>query len=230
MAAVIGAELAHIPLFAGLSRAEEARLAAMLRPLAVPKHTNLMALEQPGDTVYAVVQGTLRVQVEQEDGALVILAFLGAGDTVGEMGVLEATSRSATVVAVEPCRLLWLDRVSFDAALSTMPGLSRNLLLVLSRRLRLSNERIQVLARLHVSGRVAHQLVALAEAYGEPLPNDAVRLPLRITQAELADIVGASRERVNQVLRSMAGRGLLETSPDHRWVIPNLVALRRQMV
>jgi CRP/FNR family cyclic AMP-dependent transcriptional regulator len=221
----VAAQMGQIPLFQGLSAADTARLAGLLRPLAVRSQTNLMALEQPGDTVYAIVRGTVRVQAEQEDGSLVILAFLGAGDTVGEMSLLDAKGRSATVVAVEPCTLLWLDRLAFQACLETMPRLSLNLLRVLSRRLRMANERIQTLATLDVPGRVARQLTAFADSYGEPQPGGGVRVPLRITQGDLADIVGASRERVNQVMVELRRRGLVATTAERHLILSDPAAL-----
>ena len=199
-----------------------------MRRLAVPPHTNLMALDQPGETVYFLVDGTVRVQVEHEDGALVVLAFLGAGDTVGEMSLLESASRSATVVTLERCDLLWLDRATFHDCLETMPGLAINCLRALSRRLRIADERIEALATRDVAGRVADQLISFAEHYGEPAPGGGVRVPLRITQADLADIVGASRERVNQVMMDLKRRGLVDVSADHRITVLDKAALARR--
>lgn len=212
-------EMARIPLFKDLPASDTLRLQELLRALAVPAQTNLMALEQPGETVYALVSGTLRVQVEQESGSLVILAFLGPGDTVGEMSLLESAGRSATVVTMEQCHLLWLDRTAFQSCLETMPHLSLNLLRVLSRRLRMANERIQTLATLDVPGRVARQLTAFATSYGVPAPEGGTLVPLHITQQDLADIVGASRERVNQVIVEMKRRGLVSVDNGHHFTI-----------
>jgi CRP/FNR family cyclic AMP-dependent transcriptional regulator len=226
-------EMDRIPLFDGLGPTQAARMKELLRSLSVKAHTTLMATDQPGETIFAVVSGTLRVEVDQLDGKTVILAFLGAGDTVGEMSLLEdtgrlangrsgaITGRSATVVTVEPCRLLWLDRVAFQSCLETMPQLSINLLRVLSRRLRLANERIQVLARKDVAGKLAWQLVAFANSYGEKQPDGSVRIPLRFTQDELADIVGASRERVNQVIKKLEEKRLVVRDSGHCYVLPD---------
>jgi CRP/FNR family cyclic AMP-dependent transcriptional regulator len=226
------AKMARIPLFDGLAAPDAQRLAESVRSLAVPAQTNLMALAQPGETMYAIVQGTVRVQVEQLNGDLVILAFLGPGNTVGEMSLLEesgrSATRSATVVTMEACQLLWLDRVTFKACLGTMPQLSANLLRVLAWRLRIANESIQALATLDVPGRVARQLAAFAEVYGEPNPAGGVRVPLRITQQDLADSVGASRERVSQVVTDMKKAGLLSVDRGHRFTITDPAALVRR--
>lgn len=220
--------IAQVALFQGLTAAEQQRLAEIARPLAVPSHTNVMALEQPAETVYAIVQGTVRVQVEQDDGSLVILAFLGAGDVVGEMSLIESLVRSATVVALEPCQLLWMDRAALQSCVETMPHLALNLLRVLSRRLRLANERIQILATLDVSGRVARQIDALAGDYGEPVSGGGVRVRIRLTQADLADTVGASRERVNQVMVDLKRHRVISVDAAHHITVLDRAALARR--
>jgi CRP/FNR family cyclic AMP-dependent transcriptional regulator len=187
-----------------------------------------MALDQPGETMYAIIRGTVRVEIQQKSGDLVILAFLGPGDTVGEMSVLEDRGRRvATVVTMEPCRLLWLDRISFQACLETMPRLSINLLRVLSRRLQMANELIQMLATMGVPGRVARQLAALAQSYGEAVPG-GTRIPLYITQQDLADVVGASRERVNQVVVELKQGGYITMDGGRYFVVKDPEALLRR--
>lgn len=225
------ADMARIPLFRDLPASNMRRLTQMLRPLVVPAGTNLMLLEQPGETVYGIVSGTVRVQAEQADGALVILAFLSGGDLVGEMSLLGRTSeptsvsRSATVVAMETCSLLWMDRVSFQSCLDSMPRLSKNLLSILAQRLRRANERIQILATLNVAGRLARQLVAFGEAYGQPVTGGGVHIPLRLTQSDLKDIVGASRERVNQVMGEMKRNGLVSVDRGYHITLHDPVTL-----
>lgn len=228
--AASGADEETPAIFRGLSAAEMATIAPELHEMQVPARTNLMALEQPGNTVYVIVEGTVRVQAEQEDGSLVILGFLGPGDTVGEMSIIERSGRSATVVALEPCRVLWLHRSAFTSALQACPRLAVNLLEVLSRRLRMADERIQALATLDVGGRVARQLIAMAELYGEPTPDGDVRIPLRMTQADLADAVGASRERVNRVVVDLRRRGLVSVAAGHRLVIHDADAIARRLL
>ena len=187
-----------------------------------------MSKDQPGEIVYAIIRGTVRVEIEQRSGDLVVLAFLGPGDTVGEMSVLEDSGRRvASVVTMEPCRLVWIDRVTFKACLQTMPRLSFNLLGVLSRRLQLANDLIQRLATMDVAGLVARQLSALAESYGEPVA-DGVRIPLYITQSDLGDLVGASRERVNQVVGEMKKAELIRMDRRRYYVVKDPQALRKR--
>jgi CRP/FNR family cyclic AMP-dependent transcriptional regulator len=220
--------LPAVALFEGLTSAEREELAALARPAHVRAGASLMIAGQPGEVVYLVLKGTLRAQVEQEDGTLVLLAFLGPGDTVGEMSLFDNDVRSASVVALEDCSVIWMDRAAFRRCLDKMPRLGVNLLFVMCRRLRLADERIQSLSTLDVAGRVSRQLAALAISYGEPAADGSARIVLRLTQGDIADLVGASRERVNQVMGGMRRRGLISVDSRHRIAVhdPNALARR----
>jgi CRP/FNR family cyclic AMP-dependent transcriptional regulator len=204
-------------LFRDLPPSQLVRLRSLLRCTAFPAGATIMTAEQPGEVAYIVLAGTLRVHVDQASGATVILAILGPGEIVGEMSLLDSAGRSATVMTMEEADLLWLDRVALQECVRTMPELAVNLIRVLSRRLRLANEQIQALATLDVNGRVARQLLAFADAYGEPAGSGGVRIPLRLTQTDLADLVGASRVRVNQALVAFKERRHI--SVDHLYRI-----------
>lgn len=222
------AAMRRVELFQDLTEEQLARLAVGTHMLSVDAHTNLMALDQPAETMYAILTGTVRVQVEQEGGKLVILAFLRAGDVVGEMGVLEPVGRSATVLTIEPCELIWLDRATLESAILTMPKLAMNLVSVVTRRLRLANERIQILASLDAAGRVARQLDAFATSFGKPTTDGTIRLSIRLTQSDLADIVGASRERVNQVMVDFKRLGLIAMDGAHHIIVLDRAKLARR--
>jgi CRP/FNR family cyclic AMP-dependent transcriptional regulator len=132
------------------------------------------------------------------------------------MSLVDSAGRSANVVTTEPTRLLWMDRPTFQSCLRTMAPLANNLVRLLANRLRFANEQIQALCTLDVSGRVARQILALADRYGSQQAGGEVRIPIRLTQSDLAEIVGASRERVNQVIVELKQRGLISVDPDHR--------------
>lgn len=192
--------LAELALFRGLAREDLATLEGLLRRSTFPAGTLLMTQEQPGEVVYVVLSGTVKIYLAHEDGTEVILAFLGAGQTVGEMSLIDSAGRSANVVTVDESTLLWMDRTAFQTCLKTVPALGHNLITLLCGRLRLANEQIQALSSLDVAGRVARQLLAFAEQYGQAAEPGIVRIPLRLTQSDLASIVGTSRERVNHVM------------------------------
>lgn len=198
--------LTEIDLFHGLSGAELDLLSTHLRRRTIPAGSVVTSVEQPGEVVYFVMDGAVKIHVEQAEGADVILSILGPGEVVGEMSVVDSLGRSASVETLEETTLYWMDRSAFWDCLRSMPQLGFNLTSVLSRRLRLANERIQALATLDVYGRVARHILALAHEYGEQTPEGDVRIPIRLTQTDLASIVSASRVRVNQVMQSYKRR------------------------
>ncbi len=193
-------DLAEISLFQGLDIENLSRLSHQLHQHTYPANTNIITAEQPGEVVYIVRSGTVKIYMLHKDGTVVILAILGAGDVVGEMSLIDSAGRSANVLTLEESTLLWMDRDSFWGCLQEFPKINYNLVRILSRRVRLANEQIQALASLDVYGRLARQFLAFAEKYGEAASNGDILIPIHLTQSELADLVGASRRRVNQVM------------------------------
>ena len=217
--------LAKLPLFEGLHKDELTRLNEDLHRKIFPAGTNVITVAQPGEVVYVLLDGTVKIYVDQIDGTEVILAFLGPGDTFGEMGLVGTAGRSASVLTLEKCHCLSMDRASFHRFLKTMNSLSYNLVRLLSRRLRLSNEQVQALSTLDVRGRVARQLLAFAQRYGQTATDDTIRIPLRLTQTDVASLVGASRERVNQVIVSFKENGFISVDSGHHFTVHNVQAL-----
>jgi CRP/FNR family cyclic AMP-dependent transcriptional regulator len=219
-------ELASIPLLEGLSAEHLNEMGQLLHPRKFPAGRNIMTVDQPGETVYVLLKGSVKIYVDQVDGSEVILAFLGPGDTFGELSLVDSAGRSASVVALEECSCLAMDRSSFHRSLKTVPELSYNLVRLLSRRLRLANEQIQALSTLDVRGRVARQLLAFAQQYGETgAEQQGIRIPLRLTQTDVAALVGASRERVNQVIVDFKGDGFIAVDPSHYFTVLDQNAL-----
>jgi CRP/FNR family cyclic AMP-dependent transcriptional regulator len=217
--------LNEVGLFEGLSTEDLNRLNLLLHKRVFTTGLNIITVAQPGDLVYILLDGTVKIYVDQLDGSEVILAFLGPGDTFGEMSMVDTAGRSANVIALEECNCLIMDRNAFYQCLKSMKGLSYNLVRLLSRRLRLANEQIQALSTLDVRGRVARQLLAFAQQYGEADPSNNVRIPLRLTQTDVAALVGASRERVNQVIVDFKDSGFISVDPSHRFTVHDVQAL-----
>jgi CRP/FNR family cyclic AMP-dependent transcriptional regulator len=218
-------QLAGIPLFEGLDEADLLRLNQRLLRKSFRPGSFIITVEKTGELVYMLLEGTVKIFVDQIDGSEVILAFLGVGDTFGEMSLLDSAGRSANVLALEQCRCLAMNRMAFSECLRTMPHLSYNLVQLLTRRLRLANEQIKALSTLDVRGRVARQILAFAEQYGRDDAEDGVRIPLRLTQSDIAALVGASRERVNQVIVDFKESGLISVDPRHHITVHDRDAL-----
>jgi CRP-like cAMP-binding protein len=219
--------LGKIPLFEDLAEDDLEKVNALMHRKTFSSGLNIITVAQPGDMVYILLEGTVKIYVDQLDGSEVILAFLGPGDTFGEMSMVDSAGRSANVVALEDCICLLMDRGAFHQCLKSSRGLSYNLVRLMSRRLRLANEQIQALSTLDVRGRVARQLLAFAQQYGQGGETAAqgVTIPLRLTQTDVAALVGASRERVNQVIVDFKDSGFISVDPSHRFTVHDIEAL-----
>jgi len=226
--AVIDAEaLARIPLFGGLPRSDLSRLLEHFHQRSFPAGANVLIAEQPGEAVYVILSGSAKVHAIRPDGTEIVLAVLGAGEVLGEMSTADSLGRSASVVTLEETDLLWMDRRTFGASVDSSTILARNLAEVLSKRVRLANSRLISLASLDVPGRVASELLSLAREYGQVTP-EGVRIPMRLTQADLAALVGASRVSVNQALGQFRRREAISIARDGRMIVHDEEALVRR--
>ncbi len=223
-ASQIADDMVNITLFRGLSPEEMARLCRHLHRKMFRSGTVVLAMGQRNSAVYFVVRGTLRISAER-GGNQVILNVVGPGDVLGEVSVLDGLGHSADVTALEEVDLLWMDREVFDAHLRTVSGLAYNLAAILSRRVRLATSRVEMLATLDVPGRIAHQLLVLAREYGEPADDGSICIPLRLTQGDLAELVGATREWINQSLRDFKRLRLISIGTDYRITLHDPAAL-----
>lgn len=220
--------LGNVTLFRGLTSEQLSWLNDRLHLKTYPAKSNIVTVEQPGEIIYVILDGTVKIHTTQADGTDVILAILGAGDIVGEISLIDSAGRSANVVTLEESTLLWMDRATFQRCLETMPAVTHNLLRILGSRLRLANEQIQALATLDVYGRVARQILAFAEQYGQATPDDDLLIPIRLTQSDIADMVGASRERVNQVVVFYKQRQYISVDQNYRIIVHDREALAQR--
>ena len=216
-----------IPLFRGLTAAQQRHLHDLLGVSSFPMGAQIVTAEEPGEVAYVVLDGTVKVQVHHPDGTAVILAILRTGEIAGEMSLIDRSGRSATVVAMEHTTLAWLTKADFWNCLRSMPAMAFNLAAIHSRRLRLSNAHVVALATLDIEGRLADQLLALGEEYGEAGANDQCRIPFRLTQGDLAALVGASRVRVNQIMVNWKHHNVLAVDEQHVVTLINRQALTK---
>lgn len=200
--------LRNVPLFAGLSDQELEALAESLGRRTFPRGMIIYHEGSPGDTLYIIESGQVRIFLLSDSGQEISVNIYGPGDVFGEMSLLDGLPRSAGVVAMERTVALTLHREDFLHHLEASPHMARGILEVLSRRLRYTTEYAESLALLDVYGRVAAKLLELAERYG--VQKEGIQIGLRLTQAELASWVGATRESVNKVLGTLRDQRLIE--------------------
>lgn len=195
--------------FGAMSEDEIAELLRRARLLVVPPRHTLFHAGEPGDSLYVLLSGKVKVSLLSVDGKEVILSLLGDGDVFGEMSLLDGLPRSATVTSLEDCRLLAIGRQDFVQFLKRHADVTLNLLAALSKRLRCTNNLVENLSFYHLPSRLARLLMDLGQRHGKAGPA-GVEIGLRLSQEELGNLVGASRESVNKQLRAWAESGLLE--------------------
>ena len=190
---VDAAALARVPLFAGVPEGELRELAGQLRRRRYARGEVIFLQGDPGTNLCIVETGRVKLGFTSPEGKEVLLDLLGPGDAFGELALLDGEPRSADAVAAEPSELLLLQRDHFVSFLLGRPQLMLQLIAVLSRRLRRDAQLVQDAAFLDVPARLARTLLRLAapETVGGPLATP------RLTQSDLAALVGTTRETLN---------------------------------
>jgi CRP/FNR family cyclic AMP-dependent transcriptional regulator len=188
---------------AQLPDATIAAIAAAGVTRAYPRGTLLIREGDAGDELFIVLEGRVKVYSGNEDGREIVIDFHGPGEYVGEMS-LDGAPRSASVVTVEPTTCAVVDRTRFRDFVLAHPDFALNLVLKLIHRVRVATENVKSLALSDVYGRLARLLNALAEPRGE------VRVvPEKLTHAEIAARVGASRDMVGKLLKDLVAGGYI---------------------
>ena len=200
--------LATVPLFSGLDRSELEKFAEVTREKSYPKGSVILFEDDPGDSLFVVREGRVKVVLIGEDGREVILGVLGVGEYFGELSLIDDRPRSAHVIAMEDSNLLVLRREDFRKRVESSPSVAWGLLTELSRRLRRADDKIGGLVLLDVPGRIARLLLDLAEESG----TNAIEKTL--THQTIAQMIGASRETVSRAMKDFQDAGWIAV--EHR--------------
>lgn len=213
-----GSPVSSLPLFRRMNSGQLQTAQSVLHRKVVPAGQILMTENDPGDLVYVIVSGAVRISIRR-DMADVIVGLRGPGDLLGELSILDGATRSATAITQTPCTLLWASHDDFWDVLWEIKPFAMNLTCHLSQRVRTLTAQVEAMASLSVQGRLARQVMALAEEYGCPtsLPSahHAIEIPFHLTQADLASMIGATRVQVNQVFCQWKRRGFIEMRNGH---------------
>lgn len=211
-------------MFAVLDAAERRMLADRLMPRRVAKGQPVFLQGDPGDEMYVVLEGRIRICCESLSGREITLVVLKEGGFFGDMALLDGEPRSATAIAETAGQLLVLRRTDFQAFLKASPNAAVALLDFLSRRLRSANEKIQDLALLTVRQRLAALLVDLAFKEGEPA-SGGILLGQSVSHKALSGLLGTSRETVSRMCAELKDMGLVEQQ-GRRLLVCDLEGLR----
>lgn len=198
--------LKKVPLFGQLAPPDLERVVEISRERVYPRNSVILFEDDPGDALYLVAQGQVKVVLIGEDGREVILSVMGEGEFFGEMALIDDEPRSAHVIAMDDSTLLVIRREDFQGLLEQTPAIALGLLRELSRRLRRMDEKVGSLVLLDVNGRVAQLLLGLADEAGSE------RITRRLTHHTIAQMIGSSRETVSRTMRELVERGYIEVS------------------
>ncbi|HEX3899869.1 MAG TPA: Crp/Fnr family transcriptional regulator [Mycobacteriales bacterium] len=200
--------LGSVPLFAALDADSAATLEKMLTTRSVGKGHVVFNEGDDGDRLFIVLDGKVKITRAAVDGRENLIAVLGTAEMFGELSLFDPGPRTASVSAVTDATLASLDHDDLRPLLLERPGVAVELLQALAQRLRRTNEAMADLVFTDVPGRVAKALLDLADKFGV-VEADGTRVRHDLTQEELAQLVGASRETVNKALSEFAHRGWL---------------------
>ena len=221
--------LGRCRLFDGLTGEPLAALTRTLRTRRFRRGEVLFHEGDPGDALFIVASGAVKVVVPSEDGEEAILATLRRGDFLGELALLDGAPRSASAIALEPTETLALPRDQFRALVASEPAIRDALLASLAGELRRLTTHVAELHFLDLTGRLAARLARLArlaEEHGDRASDGSVRLDAPLTQSDLAAMIGATRQSVNKLLGEFEASGLIRIERDSI-VVTSLDALAK---
>ena len=202
-----------VRLFSGLSGAELAILAKHATIRTYPKNTIVINEGDEANALYVVISGQVKVFLSNEEGKEIIVNMQGPCEHFGELALLDSTTRSASVMTTEKTKLAVVSKPDFQRMLADHPEIALSLIRDLTRRVRVLSENVKSLALLDVYGRVAKTLLAMASERDGKLIVEK-----RLTQQDIANRVGASREMVARILKDLTTGGYISVA-DKRIVI-----------
>ncbi len=200
--------LARAGIFQGIEPTAVEALSSALEPVEFPRAHVIFAEGEPGDRLYIVVSGKVKIGRRSADGRENLLAVFGPSDMFGELSIFDPGPRTSTATTVTEVRAVTMDRAALHEWIGKRPEIADQLLRVIARRLRRTNNMLADLIFTDVPGRVAKALLQLAQRFGSQ-ESGMLRVTHDLTQEEIAQLVGASRETVNKALADFAHRGWL---------------------
>lgn len=201
--------LRNVPLFSGLEQPELEKLSLVAGRRRAGRGEFVVRAGEVTDALYILLNGSAKVTNSDEEGREIILAMLGPGEFFGEMGLIDGSPRSASVVAQESCELLVMNRADFHRCMQENFQVALKLMHILVQRLRDADRKIESLALLDVYGRVARLLLEMSE-----LKEGRRVVGKKVSKQDMARMIGASREMVSKVVRDLEHSGYIRYEGD----------------
>ena len=196
--------LKAVPFFTQLNDRELDVVRAVAAEKSYPKNAVVLTEGEMGDSLYMIQSGKVKVFIGDEDGREIILKILGPGDFFGEMSMIDKQARSASVNTSEASTFLVLTHAAFEKCVEQSPRIANMVMRILAQRVREADRKIGTLALMDVYGRVASTLLELSV-----YTNGKLMVAEKLSQQDLANMVGASREMVNRILKDLSDRGFI---------------------
>ena len=215
-----------MPLFRDLDPGDLATLAATVRTRRYRRGDVVFQQGDPGDGLYVILSGRVKIWTTGDGGGEAILATLRANEFFGALALLDGAPRSASATAIEATETLTVPRERFRQLIDDEPAIRDHVIVQLAHEVRRLTTHVEELHFLDIAGRLAARLVRLAEEQGEPASGAEIRLDGPLTQGELAAMVGSTRQSVNKLLGWLVDDGLIRLDRD-AIVILDLPGLRR---
>jgi CRP-like cAMP-binding protein len=206
--------LAGIPFFAGLDPDALTRLAATMRTRRFRRGEVIFHVGDPGDALFVILAGEVKISLPSETGDEAILATLRPGEFFGELALLDGAPRSASASALSATETVVMPRDRFRELIASEAPVRDALLAALATELRRLTTHVEELHFLDITGRLAARLVRLAQDGGSTASDGSIRLRTNLTQTELAAMVGCTRQSVNKLLGQFTDDGLLRLERD----------------
>ena len=219
--------LRQVPLFAGLADEDIRELMSVAKRRTFRNGEVIFHREDPGQVLYVIKEGKVKISLVSPDGQEISLVVFGKGECFGELTILDGLPRSADTIAMEKVECYTLQRSDFHKAIMNNPKIAIQVMEVLSNRLRSTDQMVEDLIFLDVYGRVAKKLLELADVHGVKVEN-GIRIDVRLTQQELASMVGASRESVNKVMGYFTDKNFISTDK-HKITLLRIIELKRRI-
>ena len=208
------------------------RLSSGLLAGATSRHLSanevLFLAGDPGDGLYRVDEGLLKVSITSASGAERILAIFGPGSIVGDLAIIDGLPRSATVTALRDCKLRFLSRKAFEKFAAEEPAIYKYLLIVMAARLRDTDQIVAAGSFLPLKGRVARALLDLSHAFGNDVGSGRIVIRQKVSQSELAAMAGIARENVSRIMNDWM-RTKVVTRLSGYYCLEDLAKLQREI-
>ncbi len=212
------------PIFSDLAPDALDQLCRYAQPTSLKRGANLFSKGDSGHSLYAVISGTVKISVSAPDGRIAILNLIGAGEVFGEIALLDGQARTADATANTNCEILVIDRRDFLPFVRSQPTLAMKFIELLCGRLRWTSDQVEQIILQNLPGRLASALLGLTEKR----KLESTSRTIAITQQEISEMVGMTRESINKQLRAWAARDWLRL--EHGAIVVLNAAPLRELV